>query len=498
MNTKLFIDDKDGFNCTLKHNLSTYTQEELAHELIEYKKETNIEPSIRIGGEYGEILTTIDLNTAKEFLDKYGSILDQVNMPKGNVVEEVKVNDITLDKPLKEYTILELAKLLMDKKVQTNEQYGVLINSNHYDTVDCVSYDDFINKYGEELKKLGIKEELVQEDNRIRKALLTEEGNFAKYVFKLDRGNIGSEGLDNNKLADIALMENEYTEVFAKKDSLDFSNEKEVYDWLVSLSKYINTHAVNLGSNSVLYLLAILKEHGYTSNLNVDAGGYKYEIAFKLKQLENYEFFVCDKVYSEYDSNQTILEAAKLEKAYFEERIDFYTRKIGKVDSKVEELNSDVEEELKKEGNHENLIKARDKELERLSEVKATLENRRSAFEKLLSELKVKYNLPEDVVEETTEEELSNTKKLRLLDKFKDAISTIDVQKEEVAPAVEEEYEFDITYPENDVLNNFTPIRSCNFSTKQQVLELCQDLRGDRSLEGAISNEIAEIFFVLI
>ena len=462
MNRELIVDDKDGYNWTLTKALSSYTQEELAHELMEYKKTTNIEPQIRIGGVDGEYLITVGLNTEKEFLDKYGSVLDRANIPRGKAIEEVLVHDITLEKPINNYTNLELAQLLINKKKESNEEYGVIINSKRYDTIDCVTYTDFTNKYHAELKQLGVKEKSSVMDGRIRNALLTEKGNFAKYVFKLPRGNIGSDGLDNNQLAEIAVMENEYKELFSKKDSIDFSNEKEVYDWLVSLSKYINTHAVNLGDYSTMYLLVIMKEHGYTSDLN--ANSYKYEIAHKLAELEDYNFFVCDEVYNQYDSNQTVLEAAKLEKSFFEERMELYSNGISKIDEKLEDLDLKLKAD---NANQENLKK----ELVRLESVKKNFEMMYDSFKNLLDDLKTKYNLFEEEKEEV-EEELSDTKKLGILDKlkgYKEVINTIsNIQDEEnnTEKEEEEEFTFDIKFPEDDTLNSFTPIKSFRKITK--------------------------------
>ena len=462
MDDKLIIDNNDGFNWTLSKQLSDYTQEELAHELIEYKRTTNIDPTIRIGN---EMLTTKDLNDEKEFLDKYKYVLDRAHMPKTEEDLRPKTRIIPLSRIVTDYKQEELAEMLIDAKKENNQECGVQINSKIYDTNSCETVEDFIDKYSKDLTENGIKSIEVELDVETTKVLKTQIGNFNRYLFRLDRGNINNDGIDINA---VSKMEEEYTKIFAKKDSINFSNSKEVYDWLNELVPYINTHAVSLGNNSVDYILAIMNERGYTKAIfNNDE--YKKAVYSKLRLLEKYNFFVLDRVNNEYDSADTKVEAVKLEIEYLDNLIKKYQEKgLENINYHIEELNSDVDKKLdtttdvdvkaKLLVEKENKLKVYESQKEAILANIDKINVRKNA-------LIAKFNIPV-VEEEQVEEELSNTKKLRLLDKLKNAINTTE-EDNKVVEENNEPVELDFSFPDTDTLDNFTPIKSIRSITKE-------------------------------
>lgn len=158
-----------------KVSLMDYTQEELAHLIMDDKINNNDGTEYGIYEHRDTIFDSTGCNTIEDFINKYqeefrkrrikaadGTLPKKMEIP---VPEEIKPSNITKDGirvitiPLgmMNYTQEDLAHLAMDNK-QENEEVGIKVeNGVVLDTKGCNTVEDFINKHEKVATGLGIK-----------------------------------------------------------------------------------------------------------------------------------------------------------------------------------------------------------------------------------------------------------------------------------------------------------------------------------------------------
>lgn len=386
------VEQKAVPNKALSKLLTDYTQEEFADLMMSGKAEGKDNIVKYRGIEF----TSEGIETKEEFINKYqeefrqlrikpevkettpvqeeqivaptegglveatGDAYESTEQIPTEQVEPVEENTLepVIEEPVKEELglVIDSQKLipaLLDmlyKKMENGKDVVAKYNNNIISTEDCMSIKDIIVKYKDMIASAM--------KNKTEEALKTNIGREGKYLFELSRGNIyndisTSDGID---LAAIREKEEEYRNIMAKRDTIDFEDRKQVNNWLNELVPYVNTHALNLnlGSNISLdspdkYILDLMQEHGYTTEINYNnvTDYNSYAITDKLRDLEEYGFFASEYVklpqeYRKLNSNKS-LAAARI-KALNEE-LYLCEYGINEVDKKLEETRQETNAE---------------------------------------------------------------------------------------------------------------------------------------------------------
>lgn len=397
-----------------------YSQLELVAEIWNHKGLEDIKIVIEHNGKNYELSTT-GLNGVLDFLNKYEQVFKELGIPYDTnlnleVVTDNSVNEQVIEEkgtntPLEnnpsfiEIKISDSSSLqtyfirMMNKKSEINQEVKLVLNNMEINTVDCNNINDMLVKYSD----LIFKEYEQYQTN----SLNNKSVNDAVWLFKTPRGNRydGSEENREEIVSKISEKTREYQLLFSKKDQIDFNNPNEVFNWIVSLTPYINNHALTLpvGVENSEYrsqdklLIAILNKNGYTSgkkdvhNIN---DFYNQQIANQIEQLEKYGFFITEYTdMKEEDLSLTtkvVKEEAKLLR--YKDRLDY-------CENKLEELNEyELGNIRTKGGNFNNQIQRLTTEIESLKNNKITEEN----MQQFSSNIQQVYNIIEKAILDKT------------------------------------------------------------------------------------------------
>lgn len=385
-----------------KVSFMDYTQEELAHLVMDDKINSNDKAEYGIYEHRNTIFDSTGCNTIEDFINKYQEEfkkrrIKSENPEKVSKKEEMRIIEIPLG--MVNYTQEDLAHLVMDNKKE-DEVVGIKVNNGViFDSRNCTTVEDFINKNEEVATNLGIrhnieekleevgsiedikysskidpvipkvningpitkKEELVEEkiveepkvnyQDNLNKLLKSRDIKVAISLFNIPRGNYynGTEASEESKLSIISEKNKEYARIFNEKDNLDFNNETQVSEWLNKLVPYINTHALNLnlGINTTTesadkYLLKVMEEKGYSTDETKAVSNEQKEIARKLNELNTYHFFVSE--YNNLSLENKNLNSAKTnamaEINYLESLVNDGTRGLNLIGLDLAQINN--------------------------------------------------------------------------------------------------------------------------------------------------------------
>ena len=314
---------------TIPLGMMNYTQEQLAHLVMDNKKE-NEEVGIKVTN--GVVFDSIGCNTVEDFIKKNSKVADSLGIKHdysekiekvGSIDDIAKnINEFKLDakkieeakkvEPKEEKvvelkkeekpkyvsntttTIVPLLQDIMKNKEKTGKEIIIDYNGTPISTKDCNNINELIAKYKAEIIK--------ENDNEQKKVLKNREVEKATALFNIPRGNFYDD-LTNQANLDIINKKNkEYTSLIKEAENLDFSNSEVTYSWFKQLIPYVNTHALDLKidlstQQADKYLIGLMKEKGYTGDLT-DSNNLetfeKYMITKKLNELEKYHFFISD------------------------------------------------------------------------------------------------------------------------------------------------------------------------------------------------------------
>ena len=267
------------------------------------------------------------------------------------VVEEVKENTI-ISANINTKNMVTVLKSMMQLKKQNNDDITYEYDGYKLDTTNCNSDDDALVKYADAISKTNeIKKNELLKETAIRKTI---------YLFQLSRGNRynGMRPEQEEANHEIFELEKDYKVKFNEINSIDANNAEEVYNWLNALTPYINTHALSLapGLNAPVsdpnkYLVNVLNEKGYnteTTLVNNVNDFYKNMISAKLKDLDEYNFFISDykdlptKYYNL--NSQKTLDMAEVK--FIEEQVRLLGYGIDKINDEVRRENEKFESQI--------------------------------------------------------------------------------------------------------------------------------------------------------
>ncbi len=367
---------------TIPLGMANYTQEELAHLVMDNKKE-NEEVGVKV--QNGVVLDSIGCKTVEDFINKNADAANRLGIKNdysdklakvGNITEmPISVNQFKLDE-----NKVEAARVTVDKVVETpvvetptvqetvkaapivaaslvpllqdmilnkhknNKDITVNYQGQVISTENCNNIGELVTKY----------QKIIEKDNKKELTNLLKDREVEKAIdlFKIHRGNYynGTDEVEQPKLDVIRTKNEEYVKIMADSKQVDFSSSAIAYNWLNNLVPYINTHALslNLGLNVSLdpadkYLLDFMAAKGYDADLsNPDnfETYEKYQITKKLSELKEYHFFISDypKLSQEnidLNSNKT---NAMAEVAYLEQKVARGARGIELLEAQLNQL----------------------------------------------------------------------------------------------------------------------------------------------------------------
>jgi len=367
---------------TIPLGMVNYTQEQLAHLVMDNKRE-NEEVGVKV--QNGVVFDSIGCKTVEDFINKnadvanrlgikndYSDKLSQVgnitDMPikvnqfklDENKIEEARVNEgkvvetpvievPTLQETAKEDlpTATSLISLLQDmilNKQKNNKNITVNYQGQAISTENCNNIGELIAKYQTSIEKDN-KTELTNllKDREVEKAI---------FLFNIPRGNYynGTDEIEQSKLDTIRAKNEEYAKIIANSKQVDFSSSELAYNWLNSIVPYINTHALNLnlGLNVSLdpadkYILDFMASKGYDADLN-NSDNFKtyekYQITKKLNELKEYHFFISDypKLLQENTNLNSKKTNAMAEITYLEQKVAKGARGIELLEAQLNQL----------------------------------------------------------------------------------------------------------------------------------------------------------------
>ena len=394
---------KNAFKYNLSKPYQEYSQIELANEVMEHRYAEDIKVVIEHNGKSYELYTFGCKNT-QDFLDKYRLVFEEIglsyntpvvestpevvvsepenvensnlDMVNNNTVVDNNINFFDMQVEKDDSFIISFTKML-NKKREINQEVKLNFNGVDINTADCNSVEDMVVKYSNDIINNYVEYyNTCLKDNDVKDAM---------WLFKTSRGNkyYGNEENKEQIASQIAVKEREYNLLFNKKNSIDFNNSQEVFEWVNSLIPYVNNHALALpvGLENSEYLtqdkliLAVLKDNGYTSqniSINNMDDFYKQFVSFQMQQLEKYGFFVTDYDSMTQEDLSLITERTKDEAKLLKyvDLLDRYENKLleldeyengnigtngGNFDKQIEKLTNEIEELKVKASNSESI-----------------------------------------------------------------------------------------------------------------------------------------------
>ena len=392
---------KDGIRIiTIPLGVINYTQEDLAHLVMDNKKD-NEEVGIKING---VLFDSTGCATVEDFINKHekvatnlgikhnyseklaavGNIIDMPSNLNTFKLDESKIEaakeampEIEKEEAIKEKNLeveeipaitTQLVPLLQDMISQKQVKKKEILadyKGNVISTQDCNSIAELVNKY----------QNLVDMDRKteVNNLLKNREIEKATVLFNIPRGNYynGTDVSEQSKTEIIHNKNKEYAKILSSADKVDFTNSEVAYNWLNKLVPYINTHALNLnlGSDASLnqadqYLLQFMESKGYNSDL-ANPHNYetyeKYQITKKLNELNEYHFFISD--YSNLAKEDLDLNSSKTnamaEISYLENKVSRGTRGLALIAQDLASVKTKAKLELSRLESNMSIIDQR-------------------------------------------------------------------------------------------------------------------------------------------
>ena len=315
-----------------------YTQEDLAH-LVMDNKDINEVVGIRVKN--GVILDSKNCNTVEDFINKNEKVANKLGI-KHNISEKLeKIGNIE-DYKYSTKINVSIPTDSIKESVNKTEPVANEVKQEEKPIVEEVKQEATLS-YEENLNKL-------LKNREIRKAIS---------LFSIPRGNYynGTEANEESKLSTISEKNREYVKIFNEKENINFNNASEVSNWLNKLVPYINTHALNLNlginvttESADKYLLKVMEEKGYTTDISKAVSPEEKDISRKLDELKKYHFFVSD--YNNLSNEDKNLNSEKTNAMadiiYFESLINDANRGLNLIGLDLATINnkSRVEKEL--------------------------------------------------------------------------------------------------------------------------------------------------------